>query len=226
MKIVIVEDEGITALFLQETISDFGHTVVGIFDNAEDTLECVQHQSVDLVFMDIQINGSIDGLQLAERIHAKYAHVGFIFLTSFKDSHTIRQALFVKPLGYIIKPVVESDIEAILMVSESQMSPERTIAPDTIYCNGYTYNIETKDLYYKDNYIVLSQKEQLCFDALIRYKNAHISVEQLIEMIWGDGHEHISSLRELTYRLRKKVPHIHINNIPNVGYILLCESSV
>ena len=120
MNIAIVEDEGITALFLKESIEEFGHCAVGMYDNSTPFLEFLQQNSeIDLDFMDIQINGKLDGIQLAYEISLKYPNISIVFITSFKDSDTIKSAKIVSPLGYLIKPVVESDLEAILMVVES-----------------------------------------------------------------------------------------------------------
>ncbi|MCX6075554.1 MAG: response regulator [Campylobacterales bacterium] len=72
MNIVIIEDEGLTALFLQEIIKDLHHSVVGIFDNSDALFSFLKNNQVDLIFMDIKINGSLDGIQTANLAHNKY----------------------------------------------------------------------------------------------------------------------------------------------------------
>ena len=220
MNIIVVEDEGITALFLKEVIEDLEHEVVGLFDEGNELLSFLKDNAVDLIFMDIQINGSMDGIQLANIIYRKYPDIKLIFLTSYKDSETILNAQVVKPMGYLIKPVVEKDIEAILMVVGGRNDTFNPKKSDKIIFGEYTYNLENKTLYRGDEYISLAKNEHKCFHTLILHRDTTVSTEQLIFSIWGDEDGRLSSLRELTYRLRKKLPGIGLANIPNMGYIL------
>ena len=220
MNIIIVEDEGITAFFLKEVIEDLEHEVVGVFDEGNGLLDFLKDNSVDLIFMDIQINGSIDGIQLANIIYRKYPDIKFIFLTSYKDSETILNAQVVKPMGYIIKPVVEKDIEAILMVVGGRDSISNPKKNNKIIFGEYMYDLDTKTLYRGEEYIALAKNERSCFHTLILHRDTTVSAEQLIFSIWGDEDGRLSSLRELTYRLRKKIPGISLTNILNIGYIL------
>ena len=220
MKIIIVEDEGITAFFFKEVITDLKHEVTGVFDEGNGLLDFLKDNSVDLIFMDIQINGSIDGIQLANIIYRKYPDIKFIFLTSYQDSETILNAQVVKPMGYLIKPVVEKDIEAILMVVQGRDTISNPKITNKIIFGDYTYDLENKSLYKGNEYISLAKNEHRCFHTLILHRDTTVSTEQLIFSIWGDEYGRLSSLRELTYRLRKKLPGITLTNIPNMGYIL------
>lgn len=220
MNIIVVEDEGITALFLKEVIEDLEHEVIGVFDEGNALLSFLKENTVDLIFMDIQINGSMDGIQLANILYRKYPNIKFIFLTSYKDSETILNAQVVKPMGYLIKPVLEKDIEAILMVVAGREGISEQKRSNKIIFGDYMYDLENKSLYRGDEYITLAKNEHRCFHALILHRDTTVSTEQLIFSIWGDEDGRLSSLRELTYRLRKKLPGIALTNIPNMGYIL------
>ncbi len=206
MNIMIVEDEGVTAFYLKETLSSLGCQVQGIFDNAKAALKFLETSSVEVIFMDINIKGNIDGIQLAQTIYTTYANVKFIFITSYKDSQTISEAQSVKPFGYLIKPIGESDLEAILMVIRGQ----NTINPpsrnnDELQLKDFYYNLKEKRLYDKEGVIILSTNEQLCLDLLIKNRNRHLTLEELTIAIWDDTNNKNNSLRELIYRLRKKL---------------------
>ena len=220
MKIVIVEDEGITALFLQETIEECSHEVVGVFDEGNALLIFLEDNEVDLIFMDININGVLDGIQVADLVYHKYQHIFFVFLTSYKDSHTIESARVVRPIGYLIKPVLEKDIEAILMVSEGYKDKFEIENINDVHIGEYIYNIENAMICRSGEFIALSKNEHRCLRELILHRGTQVSIEQLLFSIWGEDENRLPSLRELTYRLRKKLPGVHIDNIPNVGYIL------
>ncbi|MEJ2190013.1 MAG: response regulator, partial [Acidobacteriota bacterium] len=61
-QIVIVEDEGITAMHLRALLAGFGYKVTGIEDTAEGALDRIAETRPDLVLMDIRLKGRMDGV--------------------------------------------------------------------------------------------------------------------------------------------------------------------
>ena len=221
MNIAIVEDEAITALFLKDTVEEHDHNVLCMYDNSIDMLGFLsKNKSIDLISMDIQINGKLDGIDLAYEISTKYPNISIVFITSFKDNETIKKAEIVTPLGYIIKPVVESDLNAILMVVESFKRNRQIVNNNIVEIGVYVYDKENKTVLENNEIIYLSNNETIFLDYLIENKNSYISHEQLIMKIWNGESNREVSLRELIYRLRKKMPELNIKNVPKVGYIL------
>ena len=226
MNVVIIEDEGLSALFLQEIIKDLNHNVVGVFDNSNTLFPFLTNHQVDLILMDINIKGPLDGIQTANIAHSQYPDILFVYLTSYKDSETIKSAQEVKPLGYLIKPVLESDLEAIMMVVDGYKKCCGSVTPTEIRLEEYSYDIKSKVLYRDDEAISLSKNEKVCIDTFVSNIDAYISSEQLIAIIWGDEENRVVSLRELVYRLRKKLPNLPLKSTPNVGYILSSSKKI
>lgn len=220
MKIIIVEDEGITALFLEDVFQALGHEVVGMFDNGQDVIESLNPENTDVIFMDIQIKGPMDGIQLSQIIHRKVPDMKFVFLTSYKDSITINDAQGVQPIGYLIKPILKQDLEAILMVVQGQIKQQHKNDDALIQMGEYIYHTDTMSLKRGNTYVHLTKNEQLCFHELIKNREQHVSTQQLISVIWSTNEDLTASLRELTSRLRKKLRGLTLENIPNIGYIL------
>jgi two-component system cell cycle sensor histidine kinase/response regulator CckA len=61
-RILIVEDQARIALGLQRQLISLGHQVVGIAGNARDALKDASDLKPDLIFMDIGLEGDIDGI--------------------------------------------------------------------------------------------------------------------------------------------------------------------
>ncbi|MDQ7047562.1 MAG: response regulator [Sulfurovum sp.] len=223
MRIIIVEDEGITSLFLKKATLSAGHEVVSVHDNAKTLLSYLEHDTVDLILMDINIKGAADGIELAISIYDKYPNISCVFITSYIDKDTIEKACVVKPLGYLKKPVIFSDIEAILLLVQSHRSQIKVEPSQDIHLGAYTYSYENKILLYQNNPIQLSKQEHCCLCILLKNRQYHVTIEQLIFGIWRDDRDHASSLRELLSRLRKKLPKVEIINTPNVGYSLTAK---
>ncbi|MDD2888042.1 MAG: response regulator [Aliarcobacter sp.] len=217
MNILIVEDEFITSKFIQESLNSLGFLSVFITDNAIDTNITIKEKNIDLIFMDINIKGPTDGLQLATEISKKYS-IKIVFITSYQDTQTIQEASLSSPLGYLIKPIIKADIESIMMISKNFFNHiEKDLTFITI--NNYVYNKSNNLLYENEKIITLSKLENKAIEIFIKYLNTPISNEMLISYLWKEEKNN-SSLRELISRLRKKVPNLKIKNHSNIGYIL------
>lgn len=70
MKIAIVEDELAVAWGLEALAEDLGHSVVGIFSTGQAAIDGLRGEAVDLVFMDINLGGGMDGIETARELRA------------------------------------------------------------------------------------------------------------------------------------------------------------
>lgn len=202
MNIVILEDEAIMMMFLKSSLEANGHNLVASFNSFEGFFEFFEKNQVDLVLMDIQVKGTLDGTQIASRLRLIDKNVKIVFITSFKDSQTIQMAKESKPNGYLIKPISKEDLEAILMVCEIDIQEK---VESNLKIGTYEYNLDTQTIQEEDKIIKLTKKELECFEILFKNKNNHISHESLVTALWGeDLYQRANSLRELVYRIRKK----------------------
>jgi DNA-binding response OmpR family regulator len=223
MKIAIVEDEVLIAMFLKNCVEDIDsrkYEVLGTFDSYESIFSYLQEDSrIDLVFMDINLNSDKDGIQTACQLKKSYPYIEIVFITSFQDSATIQKAKRVAPLGYITKPIKESNIEAIMMVVDSKLNTNVSECLNVIDIVPYKYNTKSKELHLNSELIHLTKNEIICLETLVDNVNAYVTQDELIKNIWGDCNR-VTSLREVIYRLRNKLTHIEIKNVSKVGYIL------
>lgn len=107
--VLVVEDNGIEALYTSEILEEAGYEVAARVGSGEDALEYTSTRQPDLILMDIQLNGKIDGICTAERIQEKF-QVPIIFLTAHTDEKTFHQAKNTEPYGYVSKPYVSKEL--------------------------------------------------------------------------------------------------------------------
>ena len=124
--ILIVEDEMIVAKDIQMQLEDLGYTVSGIVSTGKDALLKIRESPVDLVLMDIRLDGDMDGVEAASRIWSEFG-IPVVFLTAYADDMTLRRAMETKPFGYIVKPFNSRELHSTLEVSFSRHDTEQLL---------------------------------------------------------------------------------------------------
>jgi PAS domain S-box-containing protein len=133
-KILVVEDEFITATDIQGHLEQMDFQVPAIVDNGPAAIEKAGELRPDLILMDITLNGDMTGIEAAEKIRERY-HIPVVFLTAHSEEPTFERALRSSPYGYIIKPFDPINLRAIIEMSlykhrmeETLLERERTIS--------------------------------------------------------------------------------------------------
>ena len=112
-KILIVEDEIIIALDLKIHLEHLGHEISSIAFNGKDAIKLTGETNPDLVLMDIQLNGEMDGIEVAQQIHKLY-NIPFIYLTGSYDNSLLERAKQTNPIVFITKPFDETEIQNLI----------------------------------------------------------------------------------------------------------------
>lgn len=115
-RILIVEDESITAMDIQGSLIDLGYVVQAAVSSGTAALEAVARQCPDLILMDIRLEGEVNGIQAANQIRARF-DVPIVYLTAHSDDVTLQQAKITEPFGYILKPFYDRDLHKTIEIA-------------------------------------------------------------------------------------------------------------
>jgi diguanylate cyclase (GGDEF)-like protein/PAS domain S-box-containing protein len=110
-RIMVVEDERIVALDLKGGLESLGYDVVGISARGADAVERAGSLRPDLILMDINLEGPMDGTEAARLIREDY-RLPVVFLTAYATEKTLERAEASIPYGYILKPFELRELEA------------------------------------------------------------------------------------------------------------------
>jgi CheY-like chemotaxis protein len=103
-KIMIVEDEVITAMSLQHLLEHWGYEMCEQVSSGREAIEKAGREKPDIVLIDINLNGEISGIEAARQIRSLFC-VPIIFITGYSDKETIKEAKHAEPAGYFVKPL-------------------------------------------------------------------------------------------------------------------------
>lgn len=103
-RVLITEDEAISAIHLKEILAKQDFEVLDIADSGEDAIEKAEILHPEIVLMDIVLKGKIDGITAGQMIIEKF-DIPLVYLTAYSDDLTLKRAMETSPYGYILKPI-------------------------------------------------------------------------------------------------------------------------
>jgi len=122
IKILIVDDDQTTASVMQLYVSNLGYEVVGIAADGKTAVNLCRELQPDLLLMDIYLGKGLDGIDSAEIIH-KHFGIPIVFVSAYADENTLKRAKAVNPMGYVNKPLRETDLKTSIEFALSKAKP-------------------------------------------------------------------------------------------------------
>ncbi len=124
-RVLIVENEVLVSLDISKRLERAGFEITDTVENGLDAIKSFEHARPDIVLMDIDLDGSIDGIETAALMKRIFA-LPFIFLTSYSDDHTFKRAQEVSPSAFLLKPFNERELHLAIQLAISNFSDHLT----------------------------------------------------------------------------------------------------
>ena len=242
--IIIVEDDEITALNLKISLQKHGYEVIDTCDNAQDAKQAIESKKPNMVIVDISLQESDDGIELAQTIRDEYS-LPFIFLTSYSDDEIISKAKKTEPYGYIVKPFDPNSLHATIQMAifKYEMENERKDDIDSLkvdklnlekllyakrssdepivnFGDDYHLDISVCETFYKEKKIRLTKKENAFLRLLVAQLGLVVTFKQAMDYVWEENGATENSVRTLVWRLRNKLETDIIKNASGIGYYI------
>lgn len=125
-RVLLVEDDSAVAAEIETRLRNLNYSVAATAVSGTDAIEKTESNLPDIVLMDLQIKGELDGIEAAEQIRASF-QVPVVYLASQTDEYTIERAKITDPLGYLFTPFEDRELEITIEMAlyKHQMQQER-----------------------------------------------------------------------------------------------------
>jgi signal transduction histidine kinase len=123
-RILVVEDEPMIAIDLWDQLTRLGYDVPDPVANGDHALRAIEDSRPDLVLMDINIQGHLDGIATAAMIPPVW-RIPVIYLTATSEDATVARAGATNPYGYLVKPFAARELHAMVQVTLARCQAER-----------------------------------------------------------------------------------------------------
>lgn len=221
VSILIVEDKTVIAESIAATLKKSGYAIAGKAATGEEALQIVKKEAPDVVLMDIQLAGKLDGIQTAGKIKM-LVDIPIIYLTDFSDEDTINRAKPTRPAAYLLKPFKPQDLLIAIEIAFYNASTGREALPrdnkktgEDVFALTDRFFLRTKDAFHR-----LDVSEILWIKADRSYYEIQTN-EKTITLVGNLN----AFKQKLTHPLLVRVHRSFIVNIDKVtgikGYILM-----
>lgn len=178
--ILLVENEPLISVLTRMELENLGYEVEST-PRGNEAIRLAETDRPDVVLMDFQLDGDMDGAQAAEEIQNRLK-IPVIFLTGCSDTNNIQKCLATKPFGFIRKPCKNVDIQKAIEHAafvQQLMNELPDIAKYPLH-DGLT-GLPTRRLLMKE--IEKAQKKEASFAVL------YIDIDRLKQINDGFGYD-------------------------------------
>ncbi len=224
MKALIVDDDLVLADVISFTLRRAGFQIVLAHDG-QTALERWEQDEPQIIVLDIELP-RLDGLQVCRAIRAK-ADTPIIMLTVRDSDEDVIKGLDIGADDYITKPF--SPAQLVARVQAVLRRAGQTNLPRQLSVGGLTLNAERHCVEQPEaEAIQLTQLEYRLLETLMLNDGRVLPADTLIDYVWGPAGGDRAMLKQLVYRLRRKLDtHAHheiqIESVPGIGYALMIQ---
>ena len=115
-KIMVVEDSIVVSRDIGARLANLGYGVAATAVTGQEAIDKAEETQPDLILMDINLKGPMDGVEAAEQIH-KRLDIPIVYLTAQSDEGTLKRAKLTGPFGYLLKPFDERDLHTTIEIA-------------------------------------------------------------------------------------------------------------
>jgi len=126
-RVLVVEDEVLVARDIQARLQRMGYDVVGTVARGEDAVSTALAKLPDLILMDINLRGEMDGIEAAIRIN-EVRSIPVIFCTAYSNDEVLERAKITSPFGYVLKPFDNRELEINIEIALFKHQVEQDLA--------------------------------------------------------------------------------------------------
>lgn len=216
MTVLLADDDKIVRDSTAQALEIFVQRVITVADGAA-ALHQFRRGIADIVILDIKMPLK-SGLEVAREIRRSDEVTPIFIISSFNDSEQLHQAIPLLLIDYLVKPLTFEQLNNALLKSADYLDKRGGLT--TALGNGVSYNKRSGCLITTaGRETMLPMREKRLLDLLIKNRNKLMTKERLEDLIFNMECTE-SSLKNLVYRLKKKIPANRIVNVRDIGYML------
>ena len=215
LSILYAEDDLVIRESISRILNMFFKNVF-VASNGNEALELYQNNKIDVLMLDY-VMPNLDGYQTAKIIREFDKKIPIIIASAYTDKEKLLNAIELNLIKYLEKPILYDDLVKVFNSVVTHLEDNNLLF--TKLTKDYYYFFTTKKIVTKEKEIILTKNEILFLELLLDKPNQLISKESIEENVFKESVDE-NTLRNLVYRLRKKMECDIIVTIKDLGYLI------
>ena len=185
--------------------------------DGEEALELFEKEQPDIIITDVKMP-KLNGIELIKKIREENRSIPIIITSAYSDREYLLDAIKLSLVEYIIKPMKESQLNSVLENSAKILLDN---SKTKIYFdeNNY-YDYTNKQFISNSNFISLTNKEIEFFELLLAHRGELVTKVKIEDKLYIYEEAPPSALKNLVFKLRKKLPLDIVKTHGKLGYII------
>lgn len=222
VNVLLVEDDDNLAFMLSENLEIEGFNVIKL-DRGEEVLNTVNTLQIDVVLMDIDLKGDMNGFETAENLRQHYSELPIIFTTGKAHFRDTDRGFRLGYVDYLKKPYGTRELISRITNLLSRKPKEEV---GRYSSKGFSFDPNNYIILIDNKEIKLTKTESAFLSLLCNSMNDVVPKETIASYLWGQPDVNLKdhSLNNLSHRIRKYIegnPYVELKTISKVGYRLV-----
>lgn len=185
--------------------------------NGEEAFELYQNHRPDIIITDVKMP-KLNGLELIKKIRKENQETPIIVTSAYTDKDLLLESIKLSLVDYLVKPIKEKDLIALLEISADVLlqKVKTVVAID----ERNTYDYQNKQLVQDAQKISLTHKEVEFLEILLQHKGNLVTRQTLEDKLYVYEEAPPSALKNLVFKLRKKIGNDVVQTVGNLGYTI------
>jgi len=185
--------------------------------DGEEALNLYNVHHPDIVITDVKMP-KINGLDLIKEIRKDNHTIPIIVTSAYTDKDFLLESIKLSLVDYVVKPIKEGDLTRLLEQSAAILLEKAKTVIKINPSDSYDYN---NKIFLQNNIpIALTQKEVEFIEILLAHKGNLVTRQILEDKLYIYEEAPPSALKNLVFKLRKKIGNEVIKTIGNLGYAI------
>ncbi|MCD4668507.1 MAG: response regulator transcription factor [Sulfurimonas sp.] len=187
--------------------------------DGEEGYSIYKNKKPNIMIVDINLP-KLNGLDLVKRIRENDQNTKVIMLTAYSNTNYLLEAVELKLVKYLIKPISRDELKkaldlAVLEFSKFDVKSKKVINLEDEFVWSYT----NEEMLHNGVEVLFTNKEKQIIKLLLLNPNIVFTYEEIIDDVWENSEDNkLNPLKTIIKNIRKKLPKDTIKNIFGVGY--------
>jgi len=215
LTVLYAEDDLVIQDSISRILKMFFKDVV-IANDGKEAIENYNNKKIDILILDY-VMPNLNGYETAKIVRKKDKKIPILITSAYTDKEKLLNAIELNLIKYIEKPILYDDLIKVFENIIKYME-ENNLLKIKLDENIY-YSFVDKNIIKNGKKITLTKNEVLFLELLLEKPN-HLISKNIIENSVFKASVDENTLRNMVYRLRKKIDTDTIATIKDLGYII------